>query len=284
MSNVARKLLPWESNRYRLISLYQMYEFIPERLMSINAQFISIMQHLKTRDQDIRVPKDLQIFIMKNLLELREQCRPLALKSSLAQMGRLKHLDMYTVSEAGKGIEELGNRLRDDLEGMQFLYVSPDLQELYARPEENYGTQVITKFREARRDIAESSKCLAMERPTASVYHSMRIAEHGLRKVAKTFGISFPKSFNSSWGQILQQIDHKIKAEELIPIGKRTAYDRQRIQFYAEAAQHIRHFKEAWRDNVSHARTEYTLEEARKVFDAVRHFMQHLAKGPVRSR
>jgi hypothetical protein len=83
-----------------------MYEFIPERLMSINAQFISIMQHLKTRDQDIRVPKDLQIFIMKNLLELREQCRPLALKSSLAQMGRLKHLDMYTVSEAGKGIEE----------------------------------------------------------------------------------------------------------------------------------------------------------------------------------
>ena len=75
MSNVARKLLPWESNRYRLISLYQMYEFIPERLMSINAQFISIMQHLKTRDQDIRVPKDLQIFIMKNFINyLQRTC------------------------------------------------------------------------------------------------------------------------------------------------------------------------------------------------------------------
>lgn len=275
-----RNMEPWLINRYCLVSLYAMYEFLLERFCSATRYLALARETLENfTDQNELLPQEDQRVIAEWLNRMRQECEPLCLKASLGQIERLlSNIEHSSVNNIGHGIADLGMRMRDETERMRFLYISPDLQRFYTDPEDIYGDAVLGKFHDARRDIQEAAKCLALERSTASVYHSMRIAEHGLRHIAKRVGITVSKSVRDSWGQLITQIEHKITSKmQRIPIGSRNARRRNTIQFYSEAAQHMRHFKEAWRDDIAHARSEYTQEEARKVFDAVRHFMQLLA-------
>jgi hypothetical protein len=57
-----------------------------------------------------------------------------------------------------------------------------------------------------------------------------------------------------------------------------TDQDRKEITYYSDAASQFRHFKDAWRNHVSHGREHYDQRDAEKVLTNVREFMQHLAK------
>ena len=48
-------------------------------------------------------------------------------------------------------------------------------------------------------------------------------------------------------------------------------------QFYSEATQDFRFFKDAWRNHVMHVRLPVDEEKAKVIGDSVRHFMSHLA-------
>ena len=51
-------------------------------------------------------------------------------------------------------------------------------------------------------------------------------------------------------------------------------------EFYSEAASHFFYIKEAWRNHVSHSRTDYDDTEATRVVARVRDFMTALAGRP----
>lgn len=105
----------------------------------------------------------------------------------------------------------------------------------------------------------------------------MRVAEIGLHALADHLGVVMrnnrPIEYED-WIHILDAIDHKI--DDLRKI--KTTQNQESIQFYSEVAVHFRHFKDAWRNHVSHARESYDLLQAESIFGHVREFMQDLAK------
>jgi hypothetical protein len=106
----------------------------------------------------------------------------------------------------------------------------------------------------------------ALGRPTASVFHLMRVMERGLQQFGKTIGVLFADDKN--WQNILDEINKKIKAmDHKLPETKN----------YAALASYLYNVKIAWRNEVMHPKQTYTLDEAKKIFDCVDVFLRELA-------
>jgi len=127
------------------------------------------------------------------------------------------------------------------------------------------------QFPRAIPDIEEAGKCLALERGTACVFHLMRVMELGLQDFATVLGV--PRGImEKPWGSILGNVDKAIAGlPSTSPAEKAYRND------CSEAAVHLRHVKDAWRNDVMHPRESYTPEQAQEVFVSVRPFMNSLA-------
>jgi hypothetical protein len=255
------------------------YELSLERFCTALRKLAVIREVLQGIHQDQTLSEGAKTEIVEVLVNMRKECEPLTFKSSIGHIDRItSDIASYSINSLGNHIAELGRRIRDDCEGVRLLYVSPVLERFYFEPTGAYKESVITNFPEVKVDVEEAGKCLALERFTACVYHAMRIAEHGLRSLAGDLGIDLGKADKSTWGQIIQECEHKIKADmQSISLSKRTKEQQERLQFYSDAAIQMRYFKDAWRDDVAHVRATYTQEQAQIIYDSVRHFMTQLS-------
>lgn len=172
-------------------------------------------------------------------------------------------------------LRELHNNVLSDLTAHWYLVI-PDYQRgLYEQVNPPFGTAVAGKFSEASRDIASAARCLAMDEWTACVFHSMRVIELGLRRVAIELDVSTAASADyESWGTLIDQIERAIKDIGQEPRSTEKAH---RLRFYSAIGMEMRYFKDAWRNHVSHSRVTYDESQARAVFAHVRDFMQQLA-------
>jgi hypothetical protein len=76
------------------------------------------------------------------------------------------------------------------------------------------GEYTAAKFPSAWFDCEEAAKCLCVLRPTATVFHAMRMLEIGIRSFAKKLGIPDPvKPAERNWANILRSIKTKIDSE-----------------------------------------------------------------------
>jgi hypothetical protein len=143
---------------------------------------------------------------------------------------------------------------------------------MYQQTTPAFGVEVEAAFPDATGEIAAASRCYAVDEWTACVFHAMRVLEHGLRPIAQRFNVDFAVD---SWHKVIKGIEDGLNA--LRNKQGLTERDRQEITYYSDAASQFRHFKDAWRNHVSHAREHYDEREAEKVLTHVREFMQHLA-------
>jgi hypothetical protein len=136
-----------------------------------------------------------------------------------------------------------------------------------------FGYDVAESFPPAGFDILEAAKCLSLERYTASVFHLMRVLEIGLRAFAARFGI---QADHSNWHPVIDEIQKAIRD---MGTGQNTRPEdwRDQKEFFSQAASHFMLFKDAWRNYTAQARGKYTEEEAVRIFDNTRGFMQKLA-------
>jgi len=171
---------------------------------------------------------------------------------------------------------ELSLNIQTELAAQLFLLVRSERREFYEQvPEGLFGSLVASVFGDANKDISAAGRCYAVEEWTACVFHCMRVLEYGLRMMAVRFNVPF---HTDSWHTVLQGIE-----KEITSLRNKTGLtdrDRLEITYYSEAATQFRHFKDAWRNHVSHARVSYDENEARTVLVHVREFMQHLATRP----
>jgi hypothetical protein len=144
-----------------------------------------------------------------------------------------------------------------------------------------FGERVNENFPSAVEDIKEAGNCYAHGNYTATVFHLMRVVEHGLRALARQLRVTFKSKTGASipmelqqWEVIIGKIESKIDDISKRPKSKRKSED---LQFYSEAAKEFRYFKEAWRNHVSHSRVIYDKHDAAKVIEHVRDFMQHIS-------
>lgn len=161
--------------------------------------------------------------------------------------------------------------IRDSLMSEFFFHLDQHDVPLY-QASEPFGEAVGKRFPKAAEDIAEAAKCLALQRPTAAVFHLMRVMETALRALAVKLKITAIDPGVESWNKIT---DHVNKAINALP-GK-TAPEQARKAKFGAASAHLNSVRIAWRNEVMHPKQSYSREEAHTIFAAVRGFMIDLA-------
>ena len=185
--------------------------------------------------------------------------------------------DSYGQERAVLLIGELAFNVVHDLSEHLCLMVTGDVRELWEQRNPVFGAVVAARFPDANPDIAAAARCLALDEWTAAVFHLMRVLEHGLRDLADRVGHTFPTPVEyQQWEAIIVNIEAAIR-RTVAALPKGTSQKADDAEFYSKAASQFWHFKDAWRNHVSHARKNYDPREARAVYDSVRAFMQALA-------
>jgi hypothetical protein len=174
--------------------------------------------------------------------------------------------DAYRLSEVSELLRQLLQVFGDDLQ-RQWIIGLKTSELKHFKAESVFGDAVEDAFPTASYDIAEASKCRALERWTACVMHLMRVQEVGLAALARFHCLPVDKN----WNTLLNQIEAKTRETT-----KRTHGD-ETEQWAAEAATHLRFVKNAWRNHAAHALSTYDEERAVAIFESTRSFMQHLA-------
>jgi hypothetical protein len=135
-----------------------------------------------------------------------------------------------------------------------------------------FGERVAKRFQLANEDISEAGKCLALQRPTACVFHLMRVMERGVQAFGKKMKININPA-TETWYQIMEHVGKGIKTVEVD-----TPRHKAKKAKYAIVAAHLDHVRIAWRNDVMHPKQTYTRQEAFDLFNAVRAFMGDLAE------
>jgi hypothetical protein len=180
----------------------------------------------------------------------------------------------YNVGVVVTMVKELHNNLLEELKQQLFFFVPSTFALMYVTPEIVYGAEVEYAFPEAQRDLQHGVRCFVLDEWTASVFHFMRVLEHGLRWLAEKVEIDTTNITLENWKNIIDQIVKRINAMEQLP---KSADKIEDLKFYAEAAANFRFFKDAWRNHVSHARATYDANDAKKIMDHVAEFLKQLA-------
>jgi hypothetical protein len=193
----------------------------------------------------------------------------------------LKHTVDRRESVLHARLKAILDGVEHNLDLRKFMYVPAD-QAPYWNSFFWFGDEFLLTFRHAAKlELQELGNCFAAGRWTACVLHSMRLAEHGLRKLARTLRVTVsdkgkicPIEF-ADWNKVITGIRNKITKIRTLRAGSRKE---QTLQFYSEAADHCEYMKDIWRNEMAHTRRFYKKSEALGVINRVRDFTQMLAK------
>jgi hypothetical protein len=170
-----------------------------------------------------------------------------------------------------RALTEFNNTIRRELSLTTFLVLEPKDNGYFSPSSPHFGPDVSAKFQTtAVFEIDEAAKCLALGRPTACVFHLMRVMEFAVR-AARCVGIPDPLQPADRGGA--QEDPGWIDAKW--PTGAaRTAGDGE---FFDNLYASLDAVKNPWRNATMHPASKYTDDEAEHVFVAVKGFMMKLA-------
>jgi HEPN domain-containing protein len=173
--------------------------------------------------------------------------------------------ELMTMHEISDGLDDINSRLLDEMNKRTFFYVPQDRAAYFDKPD-RYGSVVASKCPQVTEDVSEAGNCFSAGRYTATVFHLMRIMEHGVQRFGTVIGA--PITDTKNWQAILNEVNARIKGMD--------PHD-QKTKFYAEISAHLYHVKLAWRNEVMHPKATYTEEEAKNLIKQVGEFMETLA-------
>lgn len=136
-----------------------------------------------------------------------------------------------------------------------------------------FGTRVIAMFRGIEQDVLEASKCLALTRYTAAVFHTCRAAESGIQKLAGRLKVPLHKKNGTpkSWGPLVNEMMHKMekrKTQASIDKYTITLRDMDRLSRTRNRADHAR----------AKGTKLYDADDAKKIFEDTKRFMLSLTE------
>jgi hypothetical protein len=175
--------------------------------------------------------------------------------------------DYYSYSMMGEMASELRSRIKDEFADVILVWIE---EPEYRKPD-LFGEAVSRNFPSASVDIEEAGSCYALGRYTACVFHLMRVTECGLRAVADRVAFPDPRGM---WEPMLRYINTQMgKKYDEMP-----AVFRGDLEFIAGLTAHMHAVNVAWRRRVAHFERTYTKEQAKRIFDATKGLMEHLAE------
>jgi hypothetical protein len=177
--------------------------------------------------------------------------------------------------DIGDLLDQVHRRLLDELTLKKVLVLERDEAAYFAPSKPLFGEEFVERFRaEGEFELGEAAKCLAVARPTAAVFHLMRLLEVGIRAVARCLSIPDPlKPAERNWAVILKLIRESIDACWPTQADRMTGDGQTFDALYAS----LDAVKNPWRNSTMHVEKKYTEDEAEHVFVAVKGFMERLA-------
>jgi hypothetical protein len=150
-----------------------------------------------------------------------------------------------------------------------FVQIPADRHGYYELLQSRLNENIPLKLPSVVSDLEEGSKCFALGRPTACVFHMMRVMEISVQILGKKFKVKLAQEKN--WQVILDQINKAIKN-----VHPKTSRGKNLLREYAIIASHLYSVKVAWRNSVMHPKASYTEDEAEEVLRQVIIFVNHL--------
>ena len=210
---------------------------------------------------------------------LARKCGELLLERADARLQRISLMlqRRYTYAELAQEFETLLQAIEDDIK-LEYFFHYPrrkGLMLLMYRGEWA-PTLAATAFPSIGGEIEEGIDCYALEHNAACVFHMMRVAETGMRALARERQVSFPKHPLewAEWENIIDQIDAKARAATT---GMSRGPERDAARaFYTAAVALLRAFKET-RNRIMHMRGSFDELDAQRAINQVRDFMNGLS-------
>ncbi|MFZ0424712.1 MAG: hypothetical protein WAL80_17690 [Xanthobacteraceae bacterium] len=196
--------------------------------------------------------------------------------SALKRLVRWREQQPHIWSELNTRSRSLRDALEIELK--QYLYYQyPQEKGGKLRAWEKDWEAAIKAFPDIRQDSFNATDCFALGHGTASVFHAMRVAEHGLRALAKERRVRLPKNKPIEWAT-WQDIIKALDAEIVVIGGKKAGAAKDAaLEFYSGARADLNGFKDEYRNLVMHVRASYDDLQALRALTKVHAFMERLA-------
>lgn len=199
-------------------------------------------------------------------------------------------------------LEEIDRALGKDLAKTTLMYVPAEnakyldgcsksnADTMFDDSEQPMGKRVSYRFPEARKEIVVALTCYAVEAYTACVFHLMRAVEIGARVMISRSGLSAGRHLPCAielctWKQLIETLNKGL--DDLRPGTSTDPKKRDKLEYYTQLVGIFMHFKDPWRNKVSHLRKVYKPGETKDAIDNTRQFLSLLAqraKEPKRIR
>jgi hypothetical protein len=217
----------------------------------------------ETARLDLPVTKELIVCLFENIAKenpTKVTCSSdgFEFKGAHLPLDRMKH-----------HVESIYKTLTAEL-GSVLLRVIPREKAKYAGSGWLSGSDIRSKFPTSITELERGARCYAFGEPTACVFHSMRALEPGLAALAKPFNVS---ASHDNWQNIINEVEAAIRGLGALPKSQQKIEDEK---FFGGAVAHLYFIKNAWRNHVAHTRDSYSDDEARKVLDRSKDFVESL--------
>jgi hypothetical protein len=224
---------------------------------------------------------EVRLAALRDFTEMESDCTALELVASLATVRKLKtvisrpnsrYSDVYPLAD------ELRGRLIDEMASKCFWALTTREYEYYEQPRKGWD-EIIARFPDSLTDVEEASKCFALSRYAAAVFHSVQVVEVGLIDLGEFIGVNDPLS---GWTAVSRALDKIIAKKHQ----DRTAFERDNFKFLEQVQGTVAGLKNAWRNRISHVQGKLVLmtkdfspEVAEEILYATRAFMRRLTDG-----
>jgi hypothetical protein len=242
---------------------------------------IDKMQHEKN---DIRNDAPFMNRLQGHLAQLLAHCEHLPMtaikiKNLLQTIANLEQTSTWTQTELNfmTEISEVLSRLRDELSLNLFFKLPLEKKKHFDHPYTGWE-EVIARFGDVIVDIEEMSKCFALSRYAATVFHSVQIIEGGLIHLGMFLKVKDPKS---GWTAVAGELD-KIVVKTIY--NHLPDYQQKCFPFLEQMHAVTIALKSAWRNKISHAQgrlnlmtSDFSPDVTEEIVIASRSFMRRLA-------
>ena len=275
----------------RLITLLEILQVYASKFADIVSHMQSAVNHIGSEPKFLEDPLFCSS-VMMDLEQLEEICNagelPVTnvLVRHLVGMFRLIYdpdegmaalAAMVSKAPAiGGDLERMRLTFIDELSTKLFFQLRNEKKEWFEIPRKGWE-KITERFPDTVTDIEEMSKCLALSRYAASVFHSLLIVERGLIELGRAIGVTDPKP---GWDATCN------KMKILLDGGHKSYPPSLTIGFSAleQINQAPQSMKMAWRNKVNHAAgcltvmsSDFVPDVAEEIVLGTRGFMRRLA-------
>src|SRR5579862_3606918 len=200
--------LPWLGDPFGLWSLRDLLRSIPPRFITMMGSFKNTQQVFANLDPDVVLPTETMAHMKQNWLGTADLNAKYGFEGVNGQIQRFcKLLDgKITTRELAIRLDELNGRMDDIFEDHVWLQLDPSTSRYYTlAPADIFSEGVCEKFPGSLGELDEAMKCFSLDRPTACVFHLMRVLETVCGSVWASLGVPIALA-GDNWGDYKRAI------------------------------------------------------------------------------